>query len=310
MAYTSKIRALDAICRIVRRQRRPQAGRARAQRVVRPGRRRRRPCAQRPRPRTRSPPPRRRGGHIQEIRALNAIARPARRRGRPPPQPRRPRRDRRPRAGGGWSAGPVRLFGAGDSRFADGRQGTPPYDSGYVLHRYSALNLAVWALRGKVEHDARRDLFATSGATLQQWIDTHLAGLLEAMADSANPVVAGASRHPQPARRAAGRDPGSGRHDHRRADRSRRAGALAPGEPALGVERPRPGERTEAARLQRLAGGAGERARRPVQDAGLPCRNSPPTARPRAPPRSPVCSATTSTTPRPAPSSRRRRSSA
>ncbi len=83
----------------------------------------------------------------------------------------------------------MRLFGAGDSRFADGRQGTPPYDSGYVLHRYSALNLAVWALRGKVEHDARRDLFATSGATLQQWIDTHLAGLLEAMADSANPVV-------------------------------------------------------------------------------------------------------------------------
>jgi hypothetical protein len=83
----------------------------------------------------------------------------------------------------------VRLFGAGDSRFADGRQGTPPYDNGYVLHRYSALNLAVWALRGKVEHDARTDLFATSGATLQQWIDTHLAGLIEAMADSANPVV-------------------------------------------------------------------------------------------------------------------------
>ncbi len=130
-------------------------------------------------------------GHFQELRALNAIC--ARLGGAGGH-----RRNLAALAeiagilagsGAAWSAGPVRLFGAGDSRFADGRQGTPPYDSGYVLHRYSALNLAVWALRGKVEHDARRDLFATSGATLQQWIDTHLAGLQEAMADSANPVV-------------------------------------------------------------------------------------------------------------------------
>ncbi len=91
--------------------------------------------------------------------------------------------------GAGWAAGPVRLFGAGDSRFADGRQGSAPYNSGYVLHRYSALNLAVWALRGKVVHDARRDLFATSGCTLQQWIEIHLAGLVAAIAASSNPVV-------------------------------------------------------------------------------------------------------------------------
>ncbi|HET9068497.1 MAG TPA: hypothetical protein VFN28_07610 [Amaricoccus sp.] len=91
--------------------------------------------------------------------------------------------------GPGWAAGPVHLFGAGDSRFADGRQGTPPYDDGYVLHRYSALNLAVWALGGRVVHDARRDLFASSGCTLEQWIDAHLAGLLAAVEATANPVV-------------------------------------------------------------------------------------------------------------------------
>jgi hypothetical protein len=93
------------------------------------------------------------------------------------------------RTGGGWAAGPVRLLGAGDSRFADGRQGTPPYDAGYVLHRYSALNLAVWGLRGKVVHDARTDLFATAGSTLEQWIDAHLAPLLAAIAGATNPVV-------------------------------------------------------------------------------------------------------------------------
>ena len=81
----------------------------------------------------------------------------------------------------------MRLFGAGDSRFADGRQGTAPYDSGYVLHRYSALNLAVWALRGKVVHDARTDLFATSGSNAQHWIDAHLADLLAAMAETPIP---------------------------------------------------------------------------------------------------------------------------
>jgi hypothetical protein len=127
-------------------------------------------------------------GHFREIRALNAIA--ARLGG----------------AGGhrlslaalaeiaaltatGWAPGPVRLFGAGDSRFADGRQGMPPYDAGYVLHRYSALNLAVWGLRGRVVHDARADLFATAGSTLEQWIGAHLAPLLAAMAGAANPVV-------------------------------------------------------------------------------------------------------------------------
>lgn len=91
--------------------------------------------------------------------------------------------------GAGWGPGPVRLLGAGDSRFADGRQGTAPYDSGYVLHRYSPLNLVVWALRGKVVHDARTDLFATGGCTLQQWADTHLADLLAAVAAAGNPVV-------------------------------------------------------------------------------------------------------------------------
>ena len=91
--------------------------------------------------------------------------------------------------GGGWAPGRVRLLGAGDSRFADGRQGTAPYDSGYVLHRYSALNLVAWGLRGKVAHDARTDLFATAGCTLEQWIDLHLADLLAAAATASNPVV-------------------------------------------------------------------------------------------------------------------------
>ena len=151
-------------------------------------RRRRRACAQRARPERdlrpssapraviswRSPPLNAlatrlggRGGHRRSLAALAEIA----------------------ALGAGWSAGPVRLFGAGDSRFADGRQGAPPYNSGYVLHRYSALNLAVWALRGKVVHDARTDLFATSGSTLAQWIDAHLPGLLAAMSEAANPVV-------------------------------------------------------------------------------------------------------------------------
>lgn len=92
-------------------------------------------------------------------------------------------------AGSEWAPAPVRLFGAGDSRLADGRQGAAPYDSGYVLHRYSALNVAVWALCGKVEHDARRDLFATPGCTLAQWIDLHLADLLAAVGRATNPVV-------------------------------------------------------------------------------------------------------------------------
>ncbi|HRO13217.1 hypothetical protein, partial [Amaricoccus sp.] len=96
------------------------------------------------------------GGHRRSLAALTEIA---------------------PLAGSGWAPGPVRLFGAGDSRFADGRQGTAPFDSGYVLHRYSPLNLTVWALLGRVVHDARTDLFATPGCTLQQWIDTHLAAL-------------------------------------------------------------------------------------------------------------------------------------
>ena len=128
-------------------------------------------------------------GHVQEVTALNAIAQRLGGEGR----------HRRTLAAlneivallgqGGWAAGPVRLFGAGDSRFADGRQGTPPYDSGYVLHRYSALNLAVWALCGKVVHDARTDLFATSGCSLEQWIELHLAGLLAAVEQTANPLV-------------------------------------------------------------------------------------------------------------------------
>lgn len=108
------------------------------------------------------------GGHRRSLAALTEIA---------------------PLAGSGWAPGPVRLFGAGDSRFADGRQGTPPFDSGYVLHRYSPLNLTVWALLGRVVHDARTDLFATPGCTLQQWIDTHLAALRAAVQAVANPVV-------------------------------------------------------------------------------------------------------------------------
>ena len=161
-------------------------------------------------------------GHFLEIRALNAIAAHLGGTGG----------HRRTlaalteiaaRTATGWAAGPVRLFGAGDSRFADGRQGTPPYDSGYVLHRYSALNLAVWGLRGKVVHDARTDLFATAGCTLEQWIDAHLAGLLAAMAEAGNPVVLihlGTHSLPWVA---AGRHAGPGQPDHRRPDRRRRA---------------------------------------------------------------------------------------
>ena len=198
----------------------------------------------------------------------------------------------------------MRLFGAGDSRFADGRQGTPPYDSGYVLHRYSALNLAVWGLRGKVVHDARTDLFATAGCTLEQWIDAHLAGLLAAMAEAAQPGRADPPRHPQPALGRPGRHAGPGQPDHRRPDRRRRPHPLAPGEPPLRRQRARARERGEAPRLQRLAPGAGRRPRRAGSGRSTTCRPSPPTASPPATPPAPASSATACTTPRPAPSSR------
>ena len=188
MAYTSKSQALDAICRARAAAAATRRG-AGAQPVVPASRRRRRPRPQRQGPERDLPPPRRRrrprpgGPGAQRHRATTG----------------RQRRHRRTLAAlseiaallgqGGWAAGPVRLFGAGDSRFADGRQGTPPYDSGYVLHRYSALNLAVWALCGKVVHDARTDLFATSGCSLEQWIELHLAGLLAAVEQAANPLV-------------------------------------------------------------------------------------------------------------------------
>lgn len=114
------------------------------------------------------------GGHLRNLAALDEIDALAAQSGG---------------AASGWQQGPITLFGAGDSRFAEGRQGTPPYDSGYVLHRYSAFNLAVWSLQGRVIHDARRHLFATSGCTTLQWIDTHMADLVAAMAVAANPVV-------------------------------------------------------------------------------------------------------------------------
>jgi hypothetical protein len=114
-------------------------------------------------------------GHLRNLKALAEIAALAAQDGGP--------------AVAAWGAGPIRLFGAGDSRFAEGRQGTAPYDSGYVLHRYSAFNLAVWGLQGKAVHDARTDLFASSGCTIQQWIDTWLADLVAAVAAATNPVV-------------------------------------------------------------------------------------------------------------------------
>lgn len=89
---------------------------------------------------------------------------------------------------------PIRLLGGGDSRFADGRQGTSPFNTGYTLHRYSALNLAVWGMRGRVIHDARTDLFATAGFTSATWITNHMpacvAACQAAVTAGQQPVVA------------------------------------------------------------------------------------------------------------------------
>ena len=163
MAYITKIQALDAICRPWRR-RRPSADDPRPQRVV-PAARRRRPPVRNVRALNEFfPILGAEDGHFLEMPALNAIA--ARLGGSGGHRLSLPAlAEIAASAGGGWAPGPVRLFGAGDSRFADGRQGTPPYDSGYVLHRYSALNLAVWGLRGKVADDAGTDLFATAGCS-------------------------------------------------------------------------------------------------------------------------------------------------
>ena len=125
------------------------------------------------------------------------------------------------------------------------------------------------------------------------------------MADGGNPVVAGPSRHPQPA---------LGRRWPTCRPRPRTIIAALTGAGARILwllENPRSGgsalgPENEAKRLAYNAWlrGAGRRPRRPVPDRRLSRRPSPPTASPPATPRAPACSATTCTTPRPAPSSR------
>ena len=192
MAYTSKIRALDAICRSC-------GGSGGHRRVVRAlnewcglvgGA----------------------GGHVRNVRALDEILRPprrgvgafpgapraqrdlraARRRGRPPPQPRRPRRDRRHPRGvrGGVERGPgapvrrrrqpVRRRPAGDATLRQRLRAAPLFRAQPRRLGAARQGRARRAAPTSSRPAARRCSSGSTPTSRASW---------QAMADSANPVV-------------------------------------------------------------------------------------------------------------------------
>ena len=278
MAYTSKIQALDAICR----SHGGGGGHGRAIRALNEW------CVLLGGT----------GGHVRNVRALNEICapprrrgrplpgdpraqrhrRPPRRHGRPPPQPRRPDRDRRPHR---QPAGPPGRCGSSAPATAAsptaGREPRPTTAATCCTATPRSTSpsggcAARWCTTRAPTSSPPPAAPSSNGSTPTS------PALLAAMAEAGNPVVLiHLGTHSLPWVALADMQ-AQASADHRRPDRRRRAHPLAPGEPPLRRQRARAGERGEAPRLQRLAAGAGRAPTAAGSGRSTTCRPSPPTA--------------------------------
>ena len=145
-------------------------------------------------------PPRRRGGPLPGDPRPQRHLRPARRRGRPPPQPRRPHRDRRHLAAG--AAGPPgRCASSAPATAASptaGRERRPTTAATCC----TATPRSTSPSGGCAARSCTTRAPTSSPPAAARWSSGSTPtspASSPPMADGANPVVAGASRHPQPA---------------------------------------------------------------------------------------------------------------